>query len=98
MTWQRIVLGLVFSGFLFMTGLALAQHGYQGFFDEAGQSAATRLLFADLVICLVLITVWMIGDARRRGRRVWPFVALSAVFGAAGPLLCLLTGRSSTAS
>jgi hypothetical protein len=45
----------------------------------------------DLVIALSLVTVWMWGDARRRGRSAIPYVLMTLALGSAGPLLDLLT-------
>lgn len=93
----RVLVGIVLAGFLSMTGLALAEVGYFGFFEAIAANSATRLLSWDLVICLTLISVWMVRDARGWGAA--PFVLVAALFGAAGPLLyLLLRPRSAAAS
>ncbi len=91
MTWQRAVLGLVLILFLAMTGEVLYQHGYLGFFAIASSNSATQLMMFDLVISLTLITIWMVGDASEKGKAVVPFVLITLFFGAAGPLLYLIT-------
>jgi len=97
MNLVRAVLALVLAGFLALTAVALAEHGYLGFLELALANWATRLLTVDLVICLVLIAVWMVQDARQRGVAWWPFVLIGALFGSAGPLLYLLRRPSSLA-
>ena len=90
MTNQRILFSIVLAGFLALTAVALAAHGYLGFFELAAANWATRLLFVDLSITLTLITVWMYFDARERGAGFLPYVVLTLTFGAAGPLLYLI--------
>lgn len=90
MTGTRITLSIVLLAFATLTGVALASHGYLGFFELVAANWATRLLFADLVIALSLITVWMYRDARERGAGFTPYALATLVFGAAGPLLYLI--------
>lgn len=89
--WKRVVPAVLLSWFLFRTIGALADHSYLGFFMVAGANSATRLMLLDLVLALGLATVWMIRDARRRQGSWGPFVAITALFGVAGPLLYLVT-------
>ena len=56
----------------------------------APRRPGTRLMMADLVIALGLVSVWMWNDTRQRGATVLPYLALTATFGAAGPLLYLI--------
>ena len=86
----RVVLAVVLLAFLALTAVALAEYGYVGFLEIAAANSVTRLLFVDLVICLALIAVWMVRDARNRGIAWWPFVLIAALLGSAGPLLYLL--------
>ena len=91
MTWQKAVLGLVLILFLAMTGEVLYEHGYLGFFAIAVSNSATQLMMFDLVIALTLVTLWMVEDANAKGKSVVPFVLITLFFGAAGPLLYLIT-------
>jgi hypothetical protein len=79
--------------FLTLTWRAVAAHGYLGFFAMAGATAATRLLLLDLAVGLVLASIWLVVDARRRGVRSWPFLVLTALLGSAGPLAYLALRR-----
>jgi len=94
---QRIALGVVLTVFLAQTGVVLAGPGYAGFFAAANLNEATRLMFFDLVIALVLITIWMHRDAAATGRRFWPYALMTLAFGSAGPLLYLLVRTFPTA-
>jgi hypothetical protein len=89
----RVFLACVLAVFLGLTGLAVVEHGYLGFFEQVAASSATRLLMLDLVIALSLILVWMWRDAQRRGASglsIAPYALVTLFFGAAGPLLYLL--------
>ena len=90
MSGFRMVLSAVLIGFLGLTAVAIAQHGYLGFFELAMANWATRVLSADLVISLSLILWWMGRDAKRRGLSFVPFALVTLTFGAAGPLLYLI--------
>lgn len=92
---KRIVLGVVLAAFLVQTVRVLAGIGFVGFFESAGINDATRLMFYDLVIALVLMSIWMRRDAARQARRFWPYALLTLTLGSAGPLLYLLVGTFS---
>ncbi len=98
MSVLRVVLAVVLAGFVALTVRALTGQSYAEFVDTAMANTATGLLFLDLIICLGMACAWMIQDARRRGIVVWPFVILSAAFGAAGPLLYLIRRPRTAAS
>lgn len=84
-----ILLTLVLFGLL--TAAALWHDGYIAIFAIAWQSFAGAQLFADLVIALLLVIVWLWQDARQLGRNPWPWVIATLALGAFGPLLYLLT-------
>jgi hypothetical protein len=87
---NRALITIVLAGFLALTARALSHYGYLEFLEAATENAVVSVLFFDLVICLGLIAVWIYQDARRFGMSPWPYIALDASFGAAGPLLYLL--------
>jgi uncharacterized membrane protein YfcA len=74
-----------------LSAVALWQHGYWGILAPHFQSTGAGQVFADLVISLSLVMLWMARDARASGRRVWPWIAFTLVAGSFGPLLYLLT-------
>ncbi|MDJ0879020.1 MAG: DUF2834 domain-containing protein [Halieaceae bacterium] len=79
--------------FSLLTIYAVMEAGYVGIFDYQRHSPAGWQVFADLVIALLLVFVWMIPDARRAGRNPWPWVVLTLLLGSFGPLLYLATDR-----
>ena len=93
MNWKRIIPGVVLAVFLTDTALIVGEHGYLGFFELALANTATQLMAFDLVIALTLASIWMVIDARRRSRSAMPYLIVTLLFGAAGPLL-YLTMRS----
>lgn len=92
---NRALLALlaVLIAFGALTAVALIEHGLVGIFRLHLTSSAGLQVFVDLVIVCVLAMVWMIHDARRNGRTVWPFLVLTVSAGAFGPLFYLLVGQ-----
>ena len=74
------------------------QVGYVGIFDYQRHSPAGWQVFADLVVALVMVLVWLVQDARQAGRNPWPWVALTLCMGSIGPLVYLATGARQTDS
>jgi hypothetical protein len=87
---KSVAIGFTLASFSALTLRALEVHGYFGFFAALLATPAGILAFADLVIALSLAALWMWNDARERELPVWPYLALTLVFGSAGPLAYLL--------
>jgi hypothetical protein len=64
--------------------------GYLGIWRAGLANAAALQILLDLVITCLLISSWMIGDARTKGLKAWPFVGITVAAGSFGPLLYLL--------
>ena len=64
--------------------------GYLGIWRAGFANAAALQVLLDLVITCLLISGWMIVDARERGLTAWPFVGITIAAGSFGPLLYLL--------
>lgn len=92
MTTKLAVLSLVLLAFGAFSLEALLAHGYWGLFQYQFGSLAGGQVLADLVIACSLIMLWMVSDARRSGRRVWPYLLLTVTAGSFGPLLYLWVG------
>jgi hypothetical protein len=90
---QRSLIVVVLVLFGALTAAALWRHGYWGIVEPHFQSFGAAQVFADLVIALVLVMVWIWRDARATGRNPWPWIAATILLGSFGPLVYLLTRR-----
>lgn len=90
MNAKVIGFGAVLAVFVAATVYTTATIGYVGFFEAANANAATRLMMFDLVLALAAIILWLLADARQRGLTSIPYVAITVLFGMAGPLLYLI--------
>ena len=75
-----------------VTCRALLDLGYVDLFRFAFSSWPAAQIFSDLSVGMVLVTSWMIGDAPRTGRKVWPYVVATLPVGSFAPLTYLLVG------
>ncbi|NIB42776.1 DUF2834 domain-containing protein [Pseudomaricurvus alkylphenolicus] len=85
---------LLLLPFGLLTLYTLAQVGYLGIFDYHRHSPAGWQVIADLVIALLLVLVWLVADARKKGRNPWPWVVATLLTGSFGPLFYLLFDKS----
>ena len=81
--------GGITAGAIWMEGLA-------GIFAAIVQSYGSMQIFADLVIALTLVLVWMWRDAKNNGRNIWPWIVITLVAGSFGPLLYFISGKEKT--
>ncbi len=91
-----VLLAFLTLDFAVLTGYALMEHGYIGLFEYQFGSLAGWQVLVDLVIVCLLAMIWMIADARRTGRAVWPYLLLTLCGGSFGPLLYLIVGLLSS--
>jgi hypothetical protein len=98
MNAKQIILGLVLLDFTGLTAYALYSYGFVGFFEAVTANVATVCAFADLVIALSLIVVWMWQDARDRGWSPMPYVLLTLGLGSVGPLVYLIRREATEAA
>jgi len=90
---QRNLLTIILILFGALSAAALWQHGYWGIIAPHFQSFGGGQVFADLVIALALVMVWMWRDAKATGRTAWPWIAATLALGSFGPLVYLLTRK-----
>lgn len=90
---QRTLLTIVLALFGVLTAVALWQHGYWGILEPHFRTSGAAQVFADLVIALTIVMVWMWRDARATGRNPWPWIVATLALGSFGPLVYLLTRR-----
>lgn len=82
--------------FTLLTLYAVMHSGYDGIIAHALDGPAGWQIFADLVVALVLVLVWLLADARRTGRNPWPWVIVTLLLGSFGPLLYLAVGGTTS--
>lgn len=97
MRTDRLILYVVTLAFLDLTLAAVFYSSWQDIVDIfTSRNWWTWQLMADFLISLTLVTLWIVRDARRRGRSPWPWVALVLATGSLGPLIYLIArGRRS---
>ncbi|WP_052050880.1 hypothetical protein [Leptolyngbya sp. KIOST-1] len=91
---QRSLIVITLLLFGALTAVALWQHGYWGILAPNFQSLGAAQVFADLVIALVLVLIWLWHDAKAIGRNPWPWIGVTLAAGAFGPLIYLLTRKA----
>lgn len=89
----QVCLEIVLLGFAGLTGYAVYEYGYVGFFATLLSNVVGLTVAVDLIIALSLVLVWMVRDARAQGMSVLPYALLTFGFGSVGPLLYLLRRR-----
>ncbi|AZC17815.1 DUF2834 domain-containing protein [Pseudomonas sp. CMR5c] len=83
---------LAFSGYTLFT-LLQAEQSLLQFGLQLLSRPDTAQVVIDLYLMAILAGLWMLRDARARGRSassVWPYLLLTAVFVSIGPLLYLV--------
>lgn len=92
MQYARPIAWAATAGLLALTVLAVLERGYVGIFALQLSSFAGAQVLFDLVIALVMVLVWLRGDARRTGRAFLPWLLITLAAGSFGPLLYLCLG------
>src|SRR5260370_7122401 len=92
MNAKQLVLTMVLAGFAALNAYDFYIYGAQGFLHIAFTNAGTTAIFADLVIALTMVAVWMTRDAAQRRVNVLPYLLLTVCLGSIGPL-AYLVGR-----
>lgn len=73
-----------------ITLVAMETVGFIGIFQAGLANWGAGQVFSDLSVLLVLISVWMLRDAKKQGVNAWPFIIASLGLGSISPLAYLL--------
>jgi len=91
---NKALLVAVLIGFSALTAFTLVHYGgliaWLLFYTR---DPASWQIFADLVITMCLLLVFMQRDAQANGRPFWPWAIFSLMVGSFGPLLYFLAAR-----
>ena len=90
MTRKALAILLALLGFAVLTGYALYDVGISGIFGAATADSGALQVFVDLIIVCFLACMWMFIDGRKRSLNPWPYIVITVLAGAFGPLLYLL--------
>jgi hypothetical protein len=91
---NKLILTIVLIAFSIQGVYVLSQIGYWNIWIHNLNHVAGQQVFADLLISLSFVTVWMWRDAKATGRNIWPWIALTLAAGSFGPMIYLLTAKS----
>ena len=89
MNKKIILLTLALVGFSTYSAIVVYQFGYIGVWKAGFTNLATMQILIDLFIGCFIICSWMIGDARARGKTIWPWLVGTLLLGTIAPLLYL---------
>jgi hypothetical protein len=87
---RTLLVFLILLAFGAYSSWVMWHHGYLGIWQAGIANAAALQILLDLVITCLLISAWMMADARAKGLKAWPFVGITLAAGSFGPLLYLL--------
>ncbi|MFG6414468.1 DUF2834 domain-containing protein [Roseateles sp. DC23W] len=93
-----IATAAVFAAFGAYSLYVMWELGYVGLWEACMANIGTWQLLLDFIILSGLALVWMVGDARRTGRTVWPYALITVSAGSFGPLLYLLLAPRTAAT
>ena len=84
MNAKQVGLIIVLAGFAALNAYDFYIYGAQGFLHIAFTNAGTTAIFADLVIALAMVAVWMTRDAAQRHVNVLPYLLLTVCLAVSG--------------
>ena len=92
---KRVLIFVTLLAFTALTVLAMINDGLAGIFRSIFSSWGSVQIFADLVITLVLVIIWMWHDAKAAGRNPWGWIVATHAIGVFSPLVYLLVYKTS---
>jgi hypothetical protein len=93
---NKPILTIVLIAFGIQGLYVMSQVGYWGIWINNLNHPAGQQALADLTISLSMVMVWIWRDAKATGRNVWPWIIVTLAAGSFGPLIYLLTRKSTT--
>lgn len=87
---MRTVIAPVLVAFTALSLWIFGQTGILGFYAQLLDSPAAWQVVVDLALSLALVMAWVWHDARRHGRRFWPWLVAALLVGSIAPLVYLL--------
>lgn len=90
-TTERRLALVTIIGFAVLTIAGIVNDGLPGgAIDAITFNTMSWQIYVDLVLAIVVLSIWIVRDARKRGTNPWPYVAGGVVAGMFGPLFYLL--------
>ncbi len=86
----RVLAAAVLTVFTAYSSWVTVDQGYLAFVDVALAGGWSTQVFADLGVALLLVTSWLIRDARTRQTPAWPWLLGTFALGSISPLLYLV--------
>lgn len=90
MNKKRVLAAVVLVPFTLYSTWVTYDQGYVPFFTLPWSHPIWTQEFLDLCIALTMVSAWMLGDARRRGATVWPYLVATPLLGSIAPLTYLV--------
>ena len=98
-TTERRLAAVAIVGFAILTIAGIVNDGVPGgAIDAITFNTMSWQIYIDLVLAIVVLSIWIHRDARRRGINPWPFIVGGVIAGMFGPLLYLLLRPASVES
>ncbi|HQL00936.1 MAG TPA: hypothetical protein PK090_09185 [Smithellaceae bacterium] len=91
---KRALIIVTLLAFTILTVIAVINDGLTGIFGSIFSSWGSLQIFADLVIALVLVIIWMWHDAKVSGRNPWGWIIATLAIGVFSPLVYLLVYKT----
>jgi hypothetical protein len=90
MNTKKTGLWAILISFSLFSSWVMWQVGYVGIWQAGLVSSASVQILVDLVICCLIISSWMIGDARARGISPYPWLIAVLTTGSLAILVYLI--------
>ena len=98
-TTERRLALVAIIGFAVLTIAGIVNDGLPGgAIDAITFNTMSWQIYIDLVLAIVVLSIWIYRDARQRGTSPWPYIAGGVVAGMFGPLFYLLLRPDAPAS